>query len=71
LPVGTHLFCVKTRLESLLAKFIIELALWLITENVMSQRHFFEALFSLFVPLIHVGMILPRELPVGFFNLVG
>jgi hypothetical protein len=37
----------------------------------MGKRDLFEAFFGLFVPLINVGMILSRELPVGLFDLLG
>ena len=52
------------------AELVIDLALLIVTENVVRLGDFLELLLGLFVVRIYVGVVLARKLAKGFANLI-
>jgi hypothetical protein len=71
LLVHPHVLRVEPGTEPCLAEFVVELAFLWIAQHIVSEGDFFEPLFSLFLARINVRMILPGQLAIGFFEVVG
>src|ERR1043166_3296883 len=71
LLISSGFFGIKASAQSLLAKFVVELALFRIAEDLMGCRNFFEFFFGDFIAWIDIRMIFSRQLSVSFPNVLG
>jgi hypothetical protein len=68
--ISTRAVWIKPRLEALLTKFVVDFSFLRISEHIMGEGNFLEALFSLFLAGIYIWMILSRQLTIGFFDII-